>query len=272
MSQKKDNNSSRRKMLKKVVESASLLSIGGLFWGGYIEEAKGSELVLRPPGALKEKEFLKTCIKCGLCVEACPYDTLKLANADDSVAIGTPFFTPRITPCYMCTDIPCVPICPTESLSDESVTSKSEITNEETLDINKSEMGLAILDTNNCLAFLGVRCDACYRACPLMGEAITLDLERNTRTNKHALIKPHVHADICTGCGMCEHACVTEKPSIIIFPKEKVQGKLHDDYIIGWDKSDEVRMDSTKVYKDSKTNNQSTLDYLNDTESILKDD
>ncbi len=262
----------RREVLKKVAESFGFLSLGGLAWGGHIEEAKASELVLRPPGALKDDEFLKACIKCGLCVEACPYDTLKLANANDKIPIGTPYFKPREIPCYMCTDIPCVPICPTEALSDESVSSKSEITNQIALDINKSEMGLAILDTKNCLAFLGVRCDACYRACPLMGEAITLDLERNTRTNKHALIKPHIHADACTGCGMCEHACVTEKPAIIILPREKVQGKLHDEYILGWDRSDEARIDSTNVYKDTKTIKKSTLDYLNDTESILDDE
>ena len=35
-------------------------------------------------------------------------------------------------------------------------------------------MGLAVLsDQENCLAFQGLRCEVCYRACPLMGEAIT---------------------------------------------------------------------------------------------------
>ena len=35
---------------------------------------------LRPPGALPEAEFLAACIRCGLCVRDCPYDTLSLAT------------------------------------------------------------------------------------------------------------------------------------------------------------------------------------------------
>ncbi len=38
----------------------------------------------------------------------------------------------------------------------------------------------------NCLNFQGLRCDVCYRECPKIDEAITPELERNTRTGKHA--------------------------------------------------------------------------------------
>jgi ferredoxin len=43
-----------------------------------VDEATANKLLLRPPGALKEEDFLKTCIKCGMCVEACPFDTSSL--------------------------------------------------------------------------------------------------------------------------------------------------------------------------------------------------
>ena len=267
-----NTNTSRRNILRKLVEGGGFLGTGGLLWGGYVQEAKAATFVLRPPGALEEEQFQKACIKCGICVEACPYDTLKLATTDDEAPVGTPYFIPREIPCYMCTDIPCVPVCPTNALSESLVTSESDITNKLELNINIAEMGLAVVDTENCLAFWGIRCDACYRACPLIDEAITLDIERNERTGKHAMIKPLVHNDICTGCGMCEHACITEKASITILPKDKVQGKVADHYLKGWDKSDETRIDTTKVYQDTKTNKQSTLDYLNDTESILNDE
>lgn len=46
---------------------------------------------LRPPGAEDEARFLSKCIRCGLCVKACPYDTLKLASLLDSPKNGTPF-------------------------------------------------------------------------------------------------------------------------------------------------------------------------------------
>mgnify|MGYP000526591865 CR=1 FL=1 len=70
-------------------------------------------LLIRPPGALAEGEFLETCIRCGLCVRDCPYDTLKLAELGyDGPATGTPYFVARTGPCEMCEDIPCAAACP----------------------------------------------------------------------------------------------------------------------------------------------------------------
>jgi ferredoxin len=39
--------------------------------------------LLRPPAALSEEQFQAKCIKCGLCVEACPYKALVLAAPGD---------------------------------------------------------------------------------------------------------------------------------------------------------------------------------------------
>ena len=257
----------RRDLFRDIFKKGGLMMLGGMPWAAYINENKEEEFVLRPPGAVEEKDFLSSCIKCGICVEKCPYDTLKLSKVSDGALTGTPYFIPRDIPCYMCTDIPCVEVCPTDSLL------KDLVSDEKTgkYDINKAEMGLAIIDRENCLAYWGIRCDACYRACPLMDEAITLKVERNKRTGKHAMMKPEINSDICTGCGMCEHACVTEKPAIIIMPKEKVQGKVSDEYIKGWDKEDENRIDTTGVYEDQNKVEKSTLDYLNDTESLFDD-
>ncbi len=76
-------------------------------------------------------------------------------------------------------------------------------------------MGLAVLvDQENCLNFQGLRCDVCYRECPKIDEAITLELERNTRTGKHARFLPTVHSDACTGCGKCKkYACWNNRQS-----------------------------------------------------------
>ena len=76
-------NNPRRKFLLNSAQAVALASIGGLVWSAFLKESKANPLILRPPGALEEKEFLKHCIKCGLCVEACPFDTLKLASAGD---------------------------------------------------------------------------------------------------------------------------------------------------------------------------------------------
>ena len=108
--------SERRRFFLTIARAAGLAILGGLTWSAYLNEVKAHELTLRPPAALDEDDFLSTCIKCGMCVEACPYDTLKLAKPGDNKPLGTPYFTPRDVPCYMCTDIPCVPVCPTGAL------------------------------------------------------------------------------------------------------------------------------------------------------------
>jgi len=224
---------------------------------------------LRPPAAIDEKNFIKACIKCGTCVEACPYDTLKLAAPGDNIPVGTPFFEPREIPCYMCPDIPCVPVCPSGALDISKVTDGSVEKNLEKPNINKAKMGVAMIDQESCLAFWGIRCDACYRACPLMGEAITLDLIRNERTGMHAFLKPHIHRDKCTGCGLCEHACITEKPAIFILPVDKATGKVGDHYIKGWDKNDEKRMNPNKKNGLEEKDNSAVEDYLNDLEGLI---
>jgi len=90
--------SERRKFLLNTARAIGLAALGGLVWSAYLDEVTASELTLRPPGALDEEEFLATCIKCGMCVEACPFDTLKLAKPGDNKPLGTPYFEPRDIP------------------------------------------------------------------------------------------------------------------------------------------------------------------------------
>lgn len=255
---KKEPVSDRRKFILNMARGVGLAAMSGFVWSAYVDEVTASQLLLRPPGALKEDDFLKTCIKCGLCVEACPYDTLLLAKPGDNKPLGTPYFTPRDVPCYMCPDIPCVPVCPTGALDEQSVTSNGE------LDINIADMGVAVVDDQSCIAFWGIQCDACYRACPLLGEAITIEYVRNKRTGKHSFMKPIVHNDVCTGCGLCEKACVTEKAAIYVLPREVALGKAGDYYIKGWDSSDEKRLENaTEIKTTTEISKDSALDSLN---------
>jgi ferredoxin-type protein NapG len=258
--------SERRKFFLTIARATGLAALGGLMWSAYVDEVTASSLLLRPPGALDEKDFLKTCIKCGMCVEACPYDTLILAKPGDKKPIGTPYFTPREVPCYMCPDIPCVPVCPTEALD------ITKVLNEGKLDINKASMGVAVVDTKNCIAFWGIQCDACYRACPLLDSAIKLEYEKNTRTGKHAYLKPIVDSDYCTGCGLCERACVTQKAAIFVLPRDVALGAVGDHYIKGWDKSDEKRLENAKADTTiTERSKRSAVDSLNDMGGLLDD-
>lgn len=260
--------SERRRFLLQALQGIGLATLGALTWSAYLDEAKGSMLFLRPPGALNESDFLSHCIRCGLCVEACPYDTLKLSRAGDNVPLGTPYFTAREIPCYMCDDIPCVPPCPSGAL-DAMLVSKTDNKGAKHLDIGMAKMGVAIVDSDQCIAYWGIQCDACYRACPLINEAIVIDHSRNDRTGKHALLVPRVVPDVCTGCGMCEKACVTEKPSIIVLPLAVAKGKAGSNYIKGWDKGDENRLKSQEGGGEitvTPTSSQKPVDYLNDEE------
>jgi len=263
----------RRKFFATTLQSVGLTALGGMLWSGYTHEVKASPLVLRPPGAIKEDDFLTACIKCGLCAEACQNrdtnrdketglakeGTLKMAKGGDHRLIGTPFFIPTEVPCYMCEDIPCVPVCPSGALDQASVSNEAG-----ELDINKATMGLAVVHKESCIAYWGIQCDACYRACPLLGEAITIEMQRNDRTGKHTFILPIVHDNVCTGCGLCEIACVTEKPAIFVLPNEVSKGIAGDHYVKGWDKKDEKRIENAEAEETTtELSNQSSSDYLN---------
>ena len=257
---------SRRNAIRNLFSGTLAAGTGGLFWGATTENLVSSELALRPPGALEEDKFVSACIKCGQCAEACPYDTLTLADAADGMAPGTPQFKPRDIPCYMCTNIPCTKACPSGALSMDTLLDKSG--ND---DINKSKMGLAVIHRESCIAYEGIQCDACYRACPLMGEAITLEMETNTYTNRHANLLPVVHSDVCTGCGVCEHACVVEKASIFILPREHSTGKLGDHYIRSWNESSDAENVKGTQGDDRKDKDiESAIDYLNDDEELFE--
>jgi ferredoxin-type protein NapG len=267
-----NSNNNRRKFMATTLQSVGLTALGGLLWSGYSDEVKASPLVLRPPGALPEEDFLKACIKCGLCAEACVNrdsnknkdgskrdGTLKMAKGGDHKLIGTPFFVPTEVPCYMCDDIPCVPVCPSGALDMPSLLNK-----EEELDINKARMGLAVVHKESCIAFWGIQCDACYRACPLLDEAITLEYHKNERTGKHAFLLPIVHSDVCTGCGLCEKACVTEKPAIFVLPTEHSTGRAGSHYVKGWDKKDQERVkDAKEIKTKNERSEKDASDYLN---------
>ena len=269
--------SERRRFISLMAQSVGITALGGLVWTGYVEEAKAAPLILRPPAAVPEDDFLKMCIKCGQCAEACKNrdsnpdrtnqkSTLKMARPGDKMPIGTPFFTPRDVPCYMCTDIPCVPVCPTGALDEGLVSIIPEGKKEKELDINSAVIGLAVVDEESCVAFWGIQCDACHRACPLLDEAITLEFRRNSRTGKHAYMIPVVHADLCTGCGLCEYACITKKAAIHVLPNEIAQGEVGDHYIKGWDEKDESRLEgiSTDTTTTTDRSSKKPEDYLNE--------
>jgi ferredoxin-type protein NapG len=164
---------------------------------------------------LPEHDFLAACVRCGLCVRDCPYDTLKLSDLGDRWQPAR-----RTSPRGgALRDVRGHPL--RQGLPDRRARPGSSPTS------TKAQMGLAVLvDHESCLNFLGLRCDVCYRVCPVIDKAITLETQHNPRSDRHAMLLPTVHSDACTGCGKCEKSCVLPEAAIKVFPRELAQGAL----------------------------------------------
>lgn len=220
----------RRQFLTETVPAATGAFIMAASLALYQKPARAlPAYAIRPPGALSEDRFLGACLRCGQCVRACPYKILRLAKMGEEVPLGSPFFIPRQDYCRMCEDIPCIRACPSGALSKSLPT------------IYEARMGLAVLlDHENCLNHLGLRCDVCYRACPLIDQAIKLDMQVNRRSGVHTLFIPVVHSKYCTGCGKCEHSCVLDNAAIKVLPVEQARGELGKHYRLGWEEKEKV--------------------------------
>ncbi|MDO5705176.1 MAG: ferredoxin-type protein NapG [Paracoccus sp. (in: a-proteobacteria)] len=197
---------SRRAAMTEVARVTGAACLGGFALAALVQSTgKADARALRPPGALPEDDFLSTCVRCGLCVQACPYETLSLAEWGQEAAVGTPFFTPREVPCYMCVDVPCARACPTGALDRD-------------IAIPDASMGVAVLvGHEDCLNYKGMNCSICVRVCPIRGKAITLE---PGEVNGRRIMIPTVHSNACTGCGTCEKHCVTGHASIRVLPRD----------------------------------------------------
>lgn len=179
---------SRRALCIGAAGTAALVGLGALRYVGH-------NPLCRPPGGQDESRLVSACIRCQKCFEACPRDVIKPAKIEDGfLGMRTPMLTFDSNYCDYCTEFNggepyCVQVCPTEALRlDAQATVHSVI------------IGLAVINTKECLAYRNTGCKSCYDACPY--EAIELD-----SSAKNA--RPVVVNDKCNGCGACESVCVS---------------------------------------------------------------
>lgn len=141
---------------------------------------------LRPPGALPEKEFLKTCTKCEDCLKACPHWVIRKAGSEfGNTVANTPIVVPLDNPCLFCEDLPCIRACEAEALKLP-------------IDGKTLKIGLALVSESACYQAQGQPCDYCMVHCPERPKAI--------RADKPGTL-PHVSLELCTGCGKCAQIC-----------------------------------------------------------------
>ncbi|MCX6076108.1 MAG: 4Fe-4S dicluster domain-containing protein [Campylobacterales bacterium] len=225
----------------------STLGILGLVLGGgmvFSPHAIGAENRLRPPGAVDEKKFLALCIKCGQCLQVCPYHSIKLSDMAKGHGVGTPYIDANERGCYACSAVPCVLACPSGALDHHC---------EKPEDIH---MGIAVLEfPNTCLAisktaipkgyndemhtftnsvrhineletklltkldeFEGKQCTLCADMCPIPNPIGAIAMVPHTNGG----MTPEIY-DGCIGCGACQEVCPTNIPSIVVKPRMRYE-------------------------------------------------
>jgi len=210
---------------------------GGMIFSPYTLRAENR---LRPPGAVDEKKFLALCIKCGQCLQVCPYHSIKLTDIAHGHGVGTPYIDANERGCWACSAVPCVLACPTGAL-DHSCEKPEDI-----------HMGIAVLEhPDTCLAmknipvpagyaermskfnnsvtnlhdlevellekfsqFEGKQCTLCADMCPIPHPLSAIAMVPDAGGGN----RPEIY-DGCIGCGACQEVCPTSIPSIVIKPR-----------------------------------------------------
>jgi ferredoxin-type protein NapG len=111
---KRNTRQERRRLLRTVLLAGGVV---GAALSGWLPVAYSKTRRLRPPGALDEKDFLASCIKCGQCVQVCPVQAIKLADLVDGFGVGVPYIDAREQACdFSCDAVQCILACPTGAL------------------------------------------------------------------------------------------------------------------------------------------------------------
>jgi MauM/NapG family ferredoxin protein len=159
-------------------------------------------LLIRPPGALPEPEFLSRCVRCGECLRACLTNTLQpdwyRAGLE---GLWAPRMHLRHAACEQTCNV-CGQVCPTGAIRNLNLVEKQY-----------AKVGTAVLFRDRCLAWAqNKRCQICDEQCPY-NAIVTI------RESQHTVGVPVVIPDKCNGCGQCEYKCpMLGESAIIVSP------------------------------------------------------
>jgi len=190
-----------------------LAAMGGLaagLSGGTAAARKTTDgFLLRPPGALVEKDFLDICLRCGECMKVCPTNALQPAGLQAGFeGMFTPALTPRIGACEERCNL-CGQVCPTGAIRKLPLEEKQY-----------AVIGNAVIERNRCIAWEQLKvCLICDEVCPY--DAIEFKMVSD---EKGTLQRPFVVEDKCVGCGQCEYGCPVNGPAAIhVMPINEVR-------------------------------------------------
>jgi MauM/NapG family ferredoxin protein len=168
---------------------------------------QGKHQLIRPPGAIPETEFLRTCIRCGECMKSCLTNTLQPSLWESGFSgLWTPKMEPRLAPCDQNCNV-CGRVCPTQAIRSISLEEKTH-----------AKVGTAVLRKEMCLVWAENKiCLICDEICPY--NAIVFRPVEGYR-------RPVVVASKCNGCGFCEQRCpVKGESAIVVTPNGEIRLK-----------------------------------------------
>jgi MauM/NapG family ferredoxin protein len=163
--------------------------------------------LIRPPGAIPETEFLRTCIRCGECMKSCLTNTLQPCFWESGFSgLWTPKMDPRLAPCDQNCNV-CGKVCPTQAIRSLSLEEKTH-----------AKVGTAVLRKEMCLVWAENKiCLICDEICPY--NAIVFRPVEGYR-------RPVVIPSKCNGCGFCEQRCpVKGESAIVVTPNGEIRLK-----------------------------------------------
>lgn len=202
----------RRKVAASV---AGGLVLYPLFRSGVDFEVNANPLIVRPPGSMKEKDFLARCIRCGQCMRVCPNNALHPTFMENGLeGLWSPMLIARIGYCEPTCTL-CGQVCPTGAILPMTV--KEKVGDKET---PPNRIGTAFLKRGRCLPWAMAKpCIVCEEWCPTSPKAIYLkdEIVFDAKGKEVTVKRPYVAPEFCTGCGACEFACpVNDEPAIYI--------------------------------------------------------
>jgi MauM/NapG family ferredoxin protein len=168
---------------------------------------QGKHQLIRPPGAIPETEFLRTCIRCGECMKSCLTNTLQPSLWESGFSgLWTPKMDTRLAPCDQNCNV-CGKVCPTQAIRSLSLEEKTH-----------AKVGTAVLRKEMCLVWAENKiCLICDEICPY--NAIVFRPVEGYR-------RPVVVASKCNGCGFCEQRCpVLGESAIVVTPNGEIRLK-----------------------------------------------
>ena len=145
----------------------------------------GKRVVIRPPWALEENQFVEICTGCGECVDHCPSAILRKDRG------GFPAVDFSAGQCEFCAE--CVSHCQTGAL----LLRKNP---------TDTPWQLKAVIGEQCLTFQSVVCRTCVEQC----ESFAIEF----RMNAGRVPRPELDLSQCNGCGACYGSCPVNAISI----------------------------------------------------------